>query len=97
MDLKSIQNGHYLHTISSLNQEGNLVGFFYFAQPELYQVPGLEFSAGPAITLLELDTEEIIIVVRFAILYPCLTVVAFKLKRNEGIGLNWLLYNETCA
>jgi hypothetical protein len=97
MDLKSTQNDHYLHAISSLNQEGNLVGFFYFAQPELYQVPGLKFSAGPAITLLELDTEKIIIVIRFAILYPCLTAVAFKLKRNESIGLNWLLDHETCA
>jgi hypothetical protein len=43
-------------------------------------------AAGPAISLLKLDSKEVVGFFVFAIFYSGLTVFALEVKRNNGIG-----------
>jgi len=54
----------------------------------LEQVFGFEFAAGPAITLLELDSEKVIGFFESAVLYAGLAAIALELQRYNRIGRN---------
>ena len=56
-----------------------------------------EFSAGPAIPLLELNTKQVVRFFELAIFYAGLTAVGFKFQRKKGVGCDRLLKFEARA
>jgi hypothetical protein len=74
-----------------------LPGLFDAMQPELDQVVWFEFSAGPSISLLEFDSEQVIQFIESAVLDAGLAPVSSELKRDECIGLDGVLHFKACA
>ena len=77
-------NGYCL--LRALLTSGDWLLFLHAAQTELDQVFGLELSTGPAVPLLKLHTDQVIIPVMLAVFYAGLAaMVAWKLQRNKCI------------
>ncbi len=91
--------GHtHLRRLATKSREKcGLTAFAHLAQAELYQVFRFESAAGPAISLLELNSKQVICLFEFAVFYAGLTAIAFELKRDDGIGRNRLFKLEACA
>ena len=58
---------------------------------------GLKLAAGPAIPLFKLDAQKVVNLVEFAVFYPGLTSITFKLQRDDGFRWNKFLDFETGA
>jgi hypothetical protein len=55
---------------------------------------GLESAAGPTVSALKLDSQEVIGFLVFAIFYASLTVLAFEVERNNSMGRDRLFEFE---
>ena len=58
---------------------------------------GFELAARPAVSLLKLDTEQIVCFGAFAVYDTGLAAVLWKLESNNCIGRNGFFESETCA
>jgi hypothetical protein len=76
---------------------GGLAALAHLAQAKLDQMFGLESAAGPAISLLKLDSKEVVGFFEFAIFYAGLAVFALELQRYNRIERNRFLYFEAGA
>ena len=63
----------------------------HLAQAKLDQMLGFESAAGPTISILKLDSKEVVGFCEFAIFYSGLAVFALELQRYQGIERNRLL------
>ena len=70
---------------------------FDAVQPELNQVVRFESSAGPSISLLEFDSEQVINFVESAVYDSGLAPVGSELERDVCVGLDGCLHFEACA
>jgi len=82
------------------NQEFAISGLAvlaHLAQAKLDQMLGFESAAGPTISLLKLDSKEVVGFFKFAIFYAGLAVFALELQGYQGIERNRLLDFEARA
>lgn len=68
-----------------------------FAYSELNQMIGFELAAGPAVSLLKLNSEQIACFCKLAVFDSSLTAVLRELKRNDCVGGYGFFKSNACA